>query len=68
MGVNFKKIKAAIMSAIISTTAALIPFSGISENVLAADNDNYAKLLQHSLYFYDANMCGNEVGTASQLT
>ena len=25
----------------------------------AAGSDNYAKLLQYSLYFYDANMCGN---------
>ena len=22
---------------------------------------NYARLLQHSLYLYDTNMCGNEV-------
>ncbi len=26
---------------------------------------NYAKLLQYSLYFYDANMCGDEVGEKS---
>ena len=26
---------------------------------------NYGKLLQYSLYFYDANMCGSDVGTAS---
>ncbi len=29
---------------------------------------NYAKLLQYSLYFYDANMCGNEVGSKSILS
>ncbi len=28
---------------------------------------NYAKLLQYSLYFYDANMCGDEVGETSLL-
>ncbi|MDO4155440.1 MAG: glycoside hydrolase family 9 protein [Oscillospiraceae bacterium] len=27
--------------------------------------DNYAKLLQYSLYFYDANMCGSDVGETS---
>ena len=30
-----------------------------SRYTMYADNDyNYAKLLQYSLYFYDANMCG----------
>ena len=29
---------------------------------------NYAKLLQESLYFYDANMCGPEVGEKSGLS
>ena len=30
-----------------------------------AASDNYAKLLQYSLYFYDANMCGSGVGEKS---
>ncbi|MGN0152009.1 MAG: glycoside hydrolase family 9 protein, partial [Wujia sp.] len=29
---------------------------------------NYARLLQYSLYFYDANMCGSEVGEKSLLS
>lgn len=29
---------------------------------------NYAKLLQYSLYFYDANMCGSDVGEKSLLS
>ena len=34
----------------------------------AADNEyNYAKLLQYSLYFYDANMCGGDVTGTSLL-
>ena len=49
--------------------ALLIMFSGISYGkmpVQAASIDaNYAKLLQESLYFYDANMCGNEVSKKS---
>ena len=32
----------------------------------AASYDNYAKLLQYSMYFYDGNMCGSDVDTASQ--
>ncbi|MBR3598383.1 MAG: glycoside hydrolase family 9 protein [Lachnospiraceae bacterium] len=35
---------------------------------VAAPDDNYAKLLQYSLYFYDANMCGDEVGENSLLS
>jgi len=31
----------------------------------AASYDNYAKLLQYSMYFYDGNMCGSDVGSAS---
>ena len=27
----------------------------------ADDTDNYAKLLQYSMYLYDGNMCGDEV-------
>ena len=27
----------------------------------AASYDNYAKLLQYSMYFYDGNMCGSDV-------
>ena len=34
----------------------------------AASYDNYAKLLQYTMYFYDANMCGSDVGSASQFT
>lgn len=34
----------------------------------AASYNNYAKLLQYSLYFYDANMCGSQVSEKSQLT
>ena len=32
----------------------------------AASYDNYAKLMQYSMYFYDGNMCGSDVDTASQ--
>lgn len=29
-------------------------------------NDNYARLLQYSMYFYDANMCGTDVSENTQ--
>ena len=32
------------------------------------DHYNYAKLLQYSLYFYDANMCGKEVSSKGLLS
>lgn len=34
----------------------------------AADTDNYAKLLQYSLYFYDCNMCGSDVETTGAIS
>ena len=34
----------------------------------AASYDNYAKLLQYSMYFYAGNMCGSDVDTASQFS
>ncbi|MCQ2464527.1 MAG: glycoside hydrolase family 9 protein, partial [Oscillospiraceae bacterium] len=33
----------------------------LGNKVSAAETDNYAKLLQQSLFFYDANMCGKTV-------
>jgi hypothetical protein len=33
-----------------------------------ADSVNYARLLQHLLYFYDANMCGGDVSTESAIS
>lgn len=55
---------AAVMAVI--TAAASVPFTGsMSATALvtdpAGDYDNFAKCLQYSLHFYDANMCGPEV-------
>ena len=52
--------------------AATIGSSGVLSSltylpVHAADTDNYAKLLQYSMYFYDANMCGDEVASESAM-
>lgn len=46
-----------------------------TKQTIVTDNDldieleyNYAKLLQYSLYFYDANMCGTDVSEQSDLS
>ena len=65
---NFKtrarKTAAAVLSLV--TVCASVPFSGsLPAGALvtdaAGDYDNFAKALQYSLHFYDANMCGPEV-------
>ncbi|MCM1505778.1 MAG: glycoside hydrolase family 9 protein [Ruminococcus flavefaciens] len=64
---KMKKIKSAVISSVMAVSAMVAPFSTAVMNVSAAD-DNYAKLLQYSLYFYDANMCGKQVGETSALS
>ncbi len=44
-----------------------IPAGNVTDYNYSDIDYNYAKLLQYSLYFYDANMCGNEAGTKSLL-
>ena len=68
---KLNKIKSVIISGIISVSALAAPLSANLSAPLtanAAENDNYAKLLQYSLYFYDANMCGSQVSERSRLT
>ena len=58
---KLNRLKSAIISGAVAMSALAAPLSAVSPSLTAnaADNDNYAKLLQYSLYFYDANMCGN---------
>lgn len=44
-----------------------IPSGNVKDYNYSDIEYNYAKLLQYSLYFYDANMCGSEVGEKSLL-
>jgi len=54
----FKRITA-LTSAAAITLGTLSTAPAVPDVIAAAsDPDNYAKLLQYSLYFYDANMCG----------
>ena len=68
---KLKKLKSAILSGVVAVSTlagTLAPVAAPSLTANAADSDNYAKLLQYSLYFYDANMCGNEVNDHSRLS
>ena len=68
---KFNKLKSIIVSGAMAVTSIAAPFTASiapSLSANAADSDNYAKLLQYSLYFYDANMCGKNVDTTSRLT
>lgn len=59
---NLKKKLTAVLSAgVLAVTGTVSAMSGMTISADTADLqlDNYAKLLQYSLYFYDANMCGS---------
>ena len=67
--VNFKKVKSVILSGMVAVTSVAGTFSIAAPSITAnAATDDYAKLLQYSLYLYDANMCGSEVGEKSGLS
>ena len=61
---RIRKVSAAALAVL--TTVVSVPFTAsMSAGALvtdpAGDYDNFAKALQYSLHFYDANMCGPEV-------
>ena len=67
--INFKRIKSAILSSVVAATSIAGTFSVTAPSLnAAAATDDYAKLLQYSLYLYDANMCGSEVGEKCGIT
>ena len=65
---TFSRIKNMVLSGVIAFSAVVSPLAAPiaseapSLSATAAGYDNYAKLLQYSLYFYDANMCGDISG------
>ncbi|MCQ2416897.1 MAG: glycoside hydrolase family 9 protein [Oscillospiraceae bacterium] len=62
-----RKVSAVCTGAVLTMSSLM--GTGMSQlAVNAADTDNYAKLLQYSLYFYDANMCGKQAESASAVT
>ncbi len=50
------------------SSAMALSTAGFTTSAASDDYENFAKLLQYSLYFYDANMCGTEVGETSAIT
>ena len=59
---KLNRFKSALIGGAVALTSLAAPFSSMvapSLSATAADGDNYAKLLQYSLYLYDANMCGS---------
>ncbi len=69
---TISKIKSLVLGGAVAVSALAAPLSSNtmtpSLTAIAADTDDYARLLQYSLYFYDANMCGNEVQTKGAMS
>ena len=61
------RLKAAAASAAMLTASILPSFSPVQASAELTEMDNFARLLQHSMYFYDANMCGTGVDENSRL-
>ncbi len=61
-----KRAKAVLLSTAMLAGALTVP-SATTISASAADTDNYAKLLQYTMYFYDANMCGSQVSENTAL-
>ncbi len=61
-----KRLIAALSAGVLAVTGTAASVStGFTATAADLDLDNYARLLQYSLYFYDANMCGTDVGESS---
>ncbi|MDO5558879.1 MAG: glycoside hydrolase family 9 protein [Oscillospiraceae bacterium] len=66
----FSRVKAIAVSAVVLASGLYVMPGFSADDKISADGVelNYAKALQYSMYFYDANMCGTEVGEKSQYT
>ena len=71
-----KRLKAFAVSAVTALSAVLLPSSPLPASAAATPDkadyyetdNNWAKLLQYTLYFYDANMCGTDVSENNRLS
>lgn len=61
------RVVALSLAAITALSTASLPVSALVTDP-AGDYDNFAKALQYSLYFYDGNMCGDEVAENNRYT
>ncbi len=71
---KFRRTKTILLGALLAVSA--LPVSGLTADAAATPDTvdyyevetNWAKLLQYSLYFYDANMCGTGVSELADYT
>ncbi|MCM1132026.1 MAG: glycoside hydrolase family 9 protein [Ruminococcus flavefaciens] len=63
-----KKLTAMTASAVMAVTSVAGSAFSVTTNAADLELDNYAKLLQYSLYFYDANYCGIGAGEKSHFS
>lgn len=64
-----KKIAAMAASAMLAASSVTaVVGANMTASAADLDLDNYARLLQYSLYFYDANYCGDGVGEKSHFS
>lgn len=56
------RVMAALSAGVLAVTGTMSATTGFTATAEDLGLDNYAKLLQYSLYFFDANMCGSQVG------
>ncbi|MGN0677482.1 MAG: hypothetical protein ACI4K5_07030, partial [Ruminococcus sp.] len=60
---SIRRMKSVLVGGLVALASISVPLSTAVSNTAmlkaSAVNDNYAKLLQYSLYLYDANMCGS---------
>lgn len=62
-----KRMSCAITATVTAALCLTVPSANLTQYVSAAeDYENFAKALQYSQYFYDANMCGTEVENNTQ--
>ena len=62
-----KRMSCAVTATVTAALCLTVPSSNLTQYVSAAeDYENFAKALQYSQYFYDANMCGTEVENNTQ--
>ena len=62
-----KRMSCAVTATVTAAFCLTVPSANLTQYVSAAeDYENFAKALQYSQYFYDANMCGTEVENNTQ--
>ncbi len=60
--------KAVMLAASVLIASTVPLFHSVQASAELTEKDNFARLLQHSMYFYDANMCGTGVEENTRLS